>query len=931
MDASAISDASPTRSVAPLPVNDPQTDPDSPYRRRNLSEDGETGNDDGPAPTMSKEELEEQIRALVMSPAGTSLMDILTRPEDSPERGTSHTKDFFGSTDRMYGKGKVTIQEQITEAENEITLIDLPPALSVLYAAAFSSQGKTSVVNLMAMLSGIAYVREQANYKEVSAQYRQDNDACYRLHVRSKESADRIAALREKLAKEREAAEMAECTFSPNPKIWANDEAKRQTLIKSMKEGKGPRKGHAHNTGKSAVAEVHGETKEGEMEDANAKGTKEGDEEHEDEASSPKRSVTDFVAHCYEWAKGRDKKLAAKVEKYNTEFDDSIQETRVPLTKRTQFLAERRRAKQQKAAEAMAMLSKYDNKRAAFASAVTAVNRSGRAHQESDEQEGSRHQDDAATKVRSLLDTGDQQSPTCHVRAVTCRRSILDEISDQHLYPSFEPITNSISQREDMFFKYLQYEAQKGGQEGSGSDEEEEEGEAAGDNHEGGDRAGDNDDQRSKSKDAPSRRKKKQQDGGEEFHYDPTVIEDALWAGKTDTAKTVQRLLDDVEQRKVRHAKRLEDDKLRQREQMYDPQTGQPLFQPNSMPTILYQKKRIPIDELPPSDRAEALKILRQKHLDFLHETAKKKKGRNGQRDLADFFQHCSELQSKAQKRVEKIRKLEEKELTGLFVPKVDEQSSKLIEARGREMVHKRELPVKEKPPSPPKKKESDGDRIMSMIERSKTWEQRRSTRLSRKEKEIEKEESKECTFSPKMQKAKNDRLAAASESRLASEMAVMRSQSEQIAQMAASLAQHHSLSRGGGGGSQRSSVSRHSGSYPVVPTSFARPRNNVVESASRSPQTMRGASEVFQPLEDDGPGPTLEQLSRDDGYPSSPHRGGQQAGGHVAPLSPSGGARRVTSSAAQSHGSVDNLINSWNELDNLTDAVLSKLERDQH
>ena len=256
MDASPIS----------LPIDDPMDDPTSPYRRRNNTDSSNINNenknfgngqeedddddDQEDAPSMTREQLEEQIRALVMSPAGTSLMDVLVRSnngDDDEEHNPNYSsgnhnnntstanRDYFGATDRLYGKGQVSINQQISEAENEVVLIDLPPSLSVLYAAGFASQGKTSVVNLMAMLSGIAYIREKENYKEASARHRQDNDACYRLHVRSKESADRLAALRDKLHNDRVEAEMAECTFTPNIKIWEQEDVKRKADILALK------------------------------------------------------------------------------------------------------------------------------------------------------------------------------------------------------------------------------------------------------------------------------------------------------------------------------------------------------------------------------------------------------------------------------------------------------------------------------------------------------------------------------------------------------------------------------------------------------------------------------------------------------------------------------------------------------------------------
>lgn len=74
---------------------------------------------------------------------------------------------------------------------------------------------------------------------------------------------------------------------------------------------------------------------------------------------------------------------------------------------------------------------------------------------------------------------------------------------------------------------------------------------------------------------------------------------------RTTASQFVQRLQDDIKARELRATERRKKYEALQKERLYDNETGQPLFQPNAVPTKLVGQKRVPFTELSPEERAE--------------------------------------------------------------------------------------------------------------------------------------------------------------------------------------------------------------------------------------------------------------------------------------------------------------------------------------
>eukprot|EP00742_Colponemidia_sp_Colp-10_P015094 GILJ01017204.1.p1 GENE.GILJ01017204.1~~GILJ01017204.1.p1 ORF type:complete len:685 (+),score=141.36 GILJ01017204.1:2-2056(+) len=640
-----------------------------------------------------------------------------------------------------------------------------------------------------------------------------------------------------------------------------------------------------------------------------------------------KEGKVDYVEmskQSQEWLKTKAKKLKAKGEKNETDRAEAIKDAIIPMSEKSKRLAERHRAKaeeKRKIDDAIAELtnrsrdlnsfantSAHASHGASFKSPVVGSMSPIRRGGSNDDASPARteatdegHQDTSGVAPTSLggdesyarndindesasalnpnmstVSQGGYVDPQLLLKLQTFRRRALDDQTNQAYYPSFEPITNAGGAFAHFF--------RNGSPNGKGA--------------------------------SPL---------AETHGSTPMATTPGRGEGEDGqtiaNARIVQRLLDDVEQRKFRQAERIKEAEERKNEKMYDPVTGQPFFQPNAVPTVVIGRKRIPVSELPKKEQDEAAKILRTKKLDFLLAVAKRKEcDGSPQRDINAFLKYCSEMQAQATKRVEKVRRLEEKELEGLFVPKVDDNSRKLTQHKANDKVYNRELTRKAPPPPPEVKRESNGDAIKNMIERSKQWVDRRQMLVKKKVNELEKDEIKECSFNPKLHKS-SAMLTAAAEQRLAGELAMLRSQSEQMQledeQRALSM-QHRSVGRNASqsvrSAGERSSVSVRSDLNGFQNTTGSQRRERVAPVTDEDPSSA--ARKIYSQAVFVSSNPSTNR--------SEHHEAGNAAGDFPArPAQAASTQPPHPVAQKEKEEDLDDLLNSWKELDEMTDVIL--------
>ena len=978
-------------------------------------------------------------------------------------------EDSAASASGMRSSRRVTITEERQFADEVVETVELPPALALLYQAAYAVQVKTPCENLKKLLLDIAVVNTARRAAEEAAAERLRRDACLRLYAQSTDRLSRREELRESVKKQLLESDDKECTFRPT--ISQHGQQLRR----------------AYHTSGGRV---------------------------------------DFVAmneSSKEWLRNREKKLKAKADKAERDEADAIKEAKVPMSEKSKRLAERYRAKQEEKAALEAALSDLQASGSIggmgmgstsmmhFSSASASppmggyVDASGGAG--SPNPYRSRHNGDGGNGVLSPIRNADgsmvsaaaagsplmikvrrakrmirkkasaaataadaaegaseaaaNNNNTCSAEAPT------REASPATLAPATPPFASADEAKRGGNGNEAE-EADDDDDRALASDEEyyyeevEEEVEAMPDDdgspnhhHHNGGGYDSMSSYRQASESAAryldisgnvdtallekmqSYRRSVLHDAANKDYYpsfEPVTNGAAAFehyfspnrsnaAGRTGTsalimspsgggggastpgrdggggataddgqtnanARIVQRLLDDVEQRKIRQAQRIEEAEERRKEKLFDPMTGQPFFQPNAVPTVVIGKKRVPVTELPPKEREEALKILKKQKLDFLLSSAKKKEEAGSPtRDLDTFLKYCNEMQTQAARKMEKIRRLEDKELEGLFVPAVNAKSTRIIQSKNPEAVHKRELPRKEAPPPPPPKRESDGEAIKNMMERSKQWEERRENLKNRKIRQLEKEATEECTFNPKLRKRVATEMTAAAEQRLAGELAMLRSQQEllriedeQRGLLATAAAAQRNASRSVG--SVRSAHSnanqlvgpagtnyntaplhfitssgsirreRNCGGYadPMNPSSMNDGGNNMFQQPQQQQQQEGGGGSGLQTHRSEAEGSAFGNhvlsvggsFRHDGGYDQQQQQhftGGYSTAGYPQP--PAGSAAHAASVGSTAGGypqppnpaaatspaaepTVDDLIDSWKELDALTDAILS-------
>lgn len=798
-------------------------------------------------------------------------------------RVEDHTDDNDGSLSQRSNRSRrVIVSDERQFAEDQVELIDLPVSLALLYQAAYAVQLKRPCENLKRLLLDVAVVNGVNRLGAEAEAERQRRDACHRLYTQSTARKEKIDEQREKIRSALLQKEDEQCTFKP--------------II--SERGQEVRRNYHTKGGKVDYVEMSKQSQE--------------------------------------WLKTREKKLKAKSEKQETEYNESIKESIIPMSEKSKRLAERHRAKAEEKRRLEAAITELTNRskdlsgaglnstnvsqspkarafdsmspiRGGSQNTNTAVSPSQTAATEEGGNEEGQH--DTSGAAPTSLGGGDESygnndesaiamdpnasyataaashvDPQLLLKLQTFRRRALDDRSNLDYYPSFEPVTNSGG----AFAHYFQ----NGG--------------------------------------SNSPWRKFASTGGEsDTHNSSTPM--ATTPGRGDgedgqtvsNARIVQRLLDDVEQRKVRQAERIKEAEERKKEKLYDPVTGQPFFQPNAVPTVVIGRKRIPVSQLPKKEQEEAAKILKTKKLDFLLSVAKRKEcDGSPQRDINAFLKYCSEMQAQAVKRVEKVRRLEEKELEGLFVPKVDENSRKMTQHKANDKVYNRELPRKAPPPPPEIKKESDGEAIKNMIERSKQWADRREMLVKKKLSELEKEAVRECSFNPKLHKS-SAMLTAAAEQRLAGELAMLRSQSEQMQledeQRALSMQRGRNASQSVRSVGDRSSVSVRSNENTFHQTSGSLRRERASNQTDES-NLLASSKNKYSPAEFVASSPaSLRSDERADGsiYVS------RDAAEDTSNKRQAAAAAAATQPPPAKEKDIDDLLNSWKELDEMTDVIL--------
>ena len=248
----------------------------------------------------------------------------------------------------------------------------------------------------------------------------------------------------------------------------------------------------------------------------------------------------------------------------------------------------------------------------------------------------------------------------------------------------------------------------------------------------------------------------------------------------------VDRLVTDIEGRRQRQIEREQLYRKKLKEKLYDRTTGQPLFEPNALPTIVRNDgTRIPLDKLPAKERAETLRKWRTwKHVDvgaqvWKHAARSKSpadgSGNRGPRTMDEIVAKLMDKQFSSKNKVEKIRTRERKELKDLFHPKLEQKSIEMTSSDpDRLPIYQQPLPTKpskeEEEARKPKPRKSDAAAIEGMLQRTKQWLQTRHNQLQRKATSIEREEMAECVFAPSVT-AESARICQERQARLLVEL----------------------------------------------------------------------------------------------------------------------------------------------------------------
>lgn len=330
----------------------------------------------------------------------------------------------------------------------------------------------------------------------------------------------------------------------------------------------------------------------------------------------------------------------------------------------------------------------------------------------------------------------------------------------------------------------------------------------------------------------------------------------------TTASHIVQRLQEDAKAREERAELRKKHYEMIQKQRLYDPETGQPLFEPNAMATKAIGKERVAFDHLSPEDRADLLKRLQKVGMSHLIAAAKKKQNRAA-RPIDEIVATMADRTTQAAHHIEKIKRDDKKHEEGWFTPKVNPTSLKMAE--GKTKIHELPLPTPKvadnssKHPEPTKPAPSSAKKMNGMVERSEEWVKHHQLLLERKREKQRAAELDGCSFKPeravtksKNQNFEND-LVMAAEVRMRYDLEMYRSVSKEIDGVDVTKGGLRSVQRTGSTASQPAASQQ-----PFRSQSHLRP----VHSHALHPRSIDPYSEVLYrgpseaPTEMTSPGP---------------------------------------------------------------------------
>lgn len=247
----------------------------------------------------------------------------------------------------------------------------------------------------------------------------------------------------------------------------------------------------------------------------------------------------------------------------------------------------------------------------------------------------------------------------------------------------------------------------------------------------------------------------------------------------------LSRMKEDLAGRMERKRERAIRFARQQKEKLFDPLTGQPLFEPNAAPTVVRQDgQRVSFHDLSSKEKKDLIRKLKQRgRLDFIPGVSKDRTSDHtvDAEEVQEMYKRMLEKVRTGEKKIDRIRKKEETELTKLFRPTIDKRTSKLIAQQGiRKPVYALPLPTKPPPPPPKPKPKSNDAKMNNVAERNSVFQ---STKLDTQKKMVENKLAKEvCSFQPKVS-ATSNRIVSERRAQWQKEIATLEMRREEIRQ----------------------------------------------------------------------------------------------------------------------------------------------------
>ena len=218
-------------------------------------------------------------------------------------------------------------------------------------------------------------------------------------------------------------------------------------------------------------------------------------------------------------------------------------------------------------------------------------------------------------------------------------------------------------------------------------------------------------------------------------------------AAQSSPTAIVDRLTQDAIERSKRKEERASLFLLRQKEKLYDKDTGQPLFLPNAMATVVKNGKRVRFDTLTKEERELFMKKIRSRHVDFVPNLILKHQ-KIEHSDPTSVIRRLAEKQKQRTKNIEKIRKRDEKELETFFHPTIEVKS---VEIASSMSDHRKPLfPPKQRPRQLSRSVPRD-DVIQSVQFRTTEWARKKEKERQQRKDNANAAEVEECTFKPQV------------------------------------------------------------------------------------------------------------------------------------------------------------------------------------